>query len=461
VRSPSDPRARRWWVLATMTGSLSMITLNQTVIAVALPTLRADLDASRTSLQWMVAAYVLGLGAFVAVGGRLADRFGQRRMFAGGVTMFALASVLGAFAWDDSIVVAARAMQGIGAGLMQPASTSTVIDTFEEGERGRAMALFIGVSSAFTAIGPLLGGFFVELVSWRSVFVLNLPIAVAALVLVAIVRPPNNPRPDRAIDLPGAVLITLGLSGIVLGLQQGQDWGWASVTTIATVVGGLALLVLLGRVERRSPAPLLDLGLLRDRHTWVGALVTFGVRFALLGVTVFTTLFIQDTLGFSPLTAGVAILPVVLALLVATQVSGRLYDRRGAWFSLVPGTALIAVGLAVTAPALSAESYPLLLPGLLVVGIGMGLCSSATTVALAHVPQDRRGQGSGMVQTLRQLGGSIGVAAIGGLDAAFGLQSAYLLSAGAMAVVCVATALGLPRDGARPVRAPGAQHDVG
>ncbi len=447
--SPFGPN-RRWWILVNMTGSLSMITVNQTGISVALPTIRHELHVSTTGVEWVVNAYVLALGSLVAVGGRLGDRFGRTTMFVLGIVVFAIAAGAAGLARGESMLVIARAIQGAGAAMMQPSSTTTVIDTFGEGERGRAMAIYIGVSSAFVAVGPLLGGALTEFVSWRTVFLLNLPIAIAALGLTAIVRPANHPDPERKLDAGGAVLLTVGLAALVVAIQEGDTWGWSSAATLGALAAGILALAALFVFERRSPEPLLDLEQFRDPHYGVGSLVTAAVRFGLLGITVFTTIFIQNTLGFSPFDSGLAIMPVVLALIVGTQLSGRIFDRIGARALLAAGTALIGLGLAVTAPVLASNSYPPMLPGLLVVGFGMGLCSVAVTEALSHVEAARRGQASGMLQTTRQLGGSLGVAAIGAVYAASGLGPAFLVGAAALGGTFLAVIFWLPRRRPRP-----------
>lgn len=231
-----------------------MITVNQTGISVALPTIRHELHTSTTGVEWVVNAYVLALGSLVAVGGRLGDRFGRTTMFVLGIVVFAIAAGAAGLASGESTLVIARAIQGAGAAMMQPASTTTVIDTFGEGERGRAMAIYIGVSSAFVAVGPLLGGALTEFVSWRTVFLLNLPIAIAALALTAIVRPANHPDPKRKLDTGGAVLLTVGLAAVVVAIQEGDVWGWSSAATVGALAAGILALAALFVFERRSPS---------------------------------------------------------------------------------------------------------------------------------------------------------------------------------------------------------------
>jgi EmrB/QacA subfamily drug resistance transporter len=427
-----------------MTGSLSLIMFNQTSLTVALPSIQRELHLSNTGLQWVVNAYVLALAALVPLGGRLGDRYGRRTLFVAGVAVFGLASVIAGAAQGEVLLIAARAGQGVGAALMQPASTAVIMNTFGPSERGRAAAIAISVSTLFTAAGPLVGGALTEFISWRAVLLTSVPIAVAVLALTWFVRPANRPDPSRSLDLRGALLMVAGLGALVTGLQEGPNWGWGSAAVIACIAGGLALLGALAMVERLDREPLLALGLFRDRHMAVGSLVVAGQRFALLGITVFGSLYLQDTLGFSPFDAGLAIMPALVALVVATQISGGWYDRSGGRLPLGVGTALVGLALAGTAPLLGHDSYPLLVPGLVIAGAGLGLCSPAVIEALRDVPDAARGQASGMVQTARQLGGSIGVAAVGAVYTAGGLDSAFVVSAVVLGLVSLSVLGALP-----------------
>jgi EmrB/QacA subfamily drug resistance transporter len=431
-------------VLANTTGSLALVMFNQTSLTVALPSIQRELHVSTTGLQWVVNAYVLALAALVPLGGRLGDRFGRRTLFVAGMTTFGAMSVIASAAQGEVLLIVARAGQGAGAALMQPAATALVMNTFAPGERGRAAAIQISVSTLVTAAGPLIGGALTEFVSWRAVLLASVPIALAGLALTWFVRPPNEPDPSRSLDVRGAVLMVAGLGALVTGLQQGPDWGWGSAAVIVCVVGGLALLGLLAIVERLDRQPLLALGLFRDRHMAVGSLVVAGQRFALLGITVFASLYLQDTLGFSPFDAGLAIMPALATLVVATQISGVWYDRSGGRLPLGVGTALVGLALLGTAPLLGHDSYPLLLPGLVIAGAGLGLCSPAVIEALRDVPATARGQAAGMVQTARQLGGSIGVAAVGAVYTAGGLDSAFVVSAVVLGLVGLNVLAALP-----------------
>jgi EmrB/QacA subfamily drug resistance transporter len=427
-----------------MTASLALILFNQTSLTVALPSIRRELHVSTSGLQWVINAYVLALAALVPLGGRLGDRFGRRILFVAGMVVFGVASVVGSAAQGEALLIIARAGQGAGAALMQPASTAVIVNTFAPSERGHAVAISVSVSTVFTAAGPLLGGALTEFISWRAVLLASVPIVVAGLVLTWYVRPPNDPDPSRSLDARGAVLIVAGLGALVTGLQQGPDWGWGSAATIACIAAGLVLLGLLAVAERLDREPLLALGLFRDRHWTVGSLVVAGQRFALLGITVFGSLYLQDTLGFSPFEAGLAIMPALAALVVGTQIAGPWYDRSGGRILFGIGMALIGLALAVSAPLLGHDSYPLLVPGFVIGGAGIGLCTPAVIEALVDVPESARGQASGMVQTVRQLGGSLGVATLGAVYASGGLESSFVVAAVVLGVVSVITFAALP-----------------
>ncbi len=444
---------RRSFLLASVTGVMSMNTFSQTAVWVTLPTLRHDLHLSAVGVQWVVNAYGLPLAMLVALGGRLGDRFGRTKMLVAGVVVFAVAAAVAGLAVQETTLLIARAIQGAGAALMLPAAASIVVDSFQGHELGRATAIALAVSSGFIALGPVVGGALTELISWRVVFVLNLAIAAGVLAFTVAARPANQARPERGLDLTGALLLVGALGALVISFQEGAVWGWSSVATLALLATGAVLLVVLVVLEHRAAEPLLDLAQFRNPHYGVDSLVVAALRFGTLGVAVYSTIYFQDTLGFSPLQSGFAIAPFVVALIVGTRLSGRVFDRLGARTPVGAGTAMLAAGLGLTAPLLAHDSYVLILPGLLIIGFGMGLANMAVTDALNHVPTERRGQASGMIQTVRHLGGSLGVAIAGALYADTGLAATYLLAACAMALASLSVLIWLPPPSA--VRAQG------
>ena len=407
---------RRWWIFAATTGSLSMILLDTTMVGVILPTVQRELDLSTAALQWVANAYLLTLAAFVAVGGRLADMFDPVRLFAAGVTGFALASAAAGIAPSGEALIAARAVQGVGAAVMMPASLAVVVAAFPPGERGRAVGLRAAISSAFLSIGPLIAGLLTAVASWRWVFWVNLPVSAATLVAARLAHTERIKPTGARFDTGGLLTLVPGLAAVVLALMEATTWGWRSGATIALLVCGGALLVAFAVHELRTRDPLVDLRLFRNRSFTADASVLFLVQFGLVGLTVFGAILLQDLLGFSPLEAGLAILPTTLAITVVAPAAGRLYDRLGARLPLAAGSAITAIGLLWTAAVVDRLSYAWLAPGYVAVGIGIGLTAGPANVdALGAAGPTQRGQAAGLTQLLRQVGGAVGLACIGTL----------------------------------------------
>ena len=419
ARAPVASRGR-WWVLATMTGSLSMIMIDQTVVSVALPSMQRDLGLSVAALHWVVNAYLLALAVLVAFGGRLADLLGPERTFRAGTALFVITSGLCGLADGDTAIIAARGLQGLGAELMVPSTGALILNAFAPGERGKAMGIYTGISMVFLALGPLVGGLLTQGVSWRAVFFINLPIGLA-IVAAAHFTLPRRPRPSvapGAIDWVGFPLLLGGLGALVLGLMQGQEWGWGSPAVLGLLGAALVLIPAFLWWERRVAAPLVQLSLYRLRNFGGDSAILAGVQFALVGASVFGAVWSQQVLGFGPIRAGVAMLPLTLPLLLVAPLAGRLFDRIGARPLLVTGSLLIAAGLAWLAWRLPLEDYSWLIPGYAVMGAGIGLTiSPATTDAIGGAAPHERSQASGIVQTVRQVGGVIGIAALGAIVA--------------------------------------------
>ena len=407
---------RRWWVLGTMTGSLSMILIDQTVVSVALPTIQGDLDVSQTGLQWIVNAYLLSLAVLVALGGRIGDLLGNERTFRIGALVFVLASAGCGLAGKESEILVARAIQGVGAALMLPASGAIVMAAFGPKERGRAMGVYAGVSMVFLALGPLVGGLLTEGVSWRAVFYVNLPVGVAMLVAARVTMPRSAAPPPVGgrIDWPGVPLIVVGLGSLVLALMQSQAWGWGSAATIVLLCTAAALLPVFVWWELRAPQPLIALRLFRSANFGADNGVLAAVQFALVGVSVFGAIWVQDVLGFGPVEAGLSLLPLTLPLLVMAPLAGRLYDLIGPRAPVSAGALVIAAALAWNAAMLEKLSYAWVVPGYVALGIGLGLVMTPASTDAMNVAAVRlRAQASGVTQTVRQVGGTIGMAVMG------------------------------------------------
>jgi EmrB/QacA subfamily drug resistance transporter len=408
---------RRWWTLAAMCFALFMIMLDNTVVNVALPSIQDDLGASLSGLEWTVNAYTLTFAVLLVTGGRLGDIFGRRRMFLFGVVVFAVSSAAIALSPDQGWLVGGRAVQGIGAAFMMPATLSIITVTFPAEERGKAIGTWAGVSALALAIGPVVGGALAEYVSWRAIFFLNLPVAVGAvMVTLFATRESRDESTHHTIDWGGIGALTVGLTALVLALVEGNSWGWGSteiVALLATAVAGVAAFAL---VEPRVREPMVDLPLFRSR-TFLGAnLVAFIVTFSMLAMFFFLALYMQNILGYSAVEAGVRFLPATLMIVLIAPVAGRLSDRIGPRPLMVSGLALTAIALFLLTRIDVGTGYGLLLPAFIVMGAGVALVMSPmSTAAMNAVPPEKSGVGSGILSMSRMVGATFGVAAIGAL----------------------------------------------
>jgi EmrB/QacA subfamily drug resistance transporter len=430
--------------------------IDQTVVSVALPTMQRDLGLSSSGVQWVVNAYLLLLAVLVALGGRIADLIGAERTFRAGTSLFVLASALCGIAQNETMIIAARGLQGVGAAMMVPSTGAVIINTFDPRERGKAMGIYSGVSMVFLALGPLLGGLLTESVSWRAVFYINLPIGLA-IVTASKFTLTRTPRPRcsrNVIDWTGLPLLIGAFGTLVLGLMQGQSWGWTSPVIVALLAAAAVLMPTFLWWERRAAAPLVDLRLFQLKNFAADGGVLAAVQFALTGASVFGAIWSQHVLGFSPIHAGLAMLPLTVPLLFVAPVAGRLYDRFGPRPLLTSGSLLVALGLAWLGWHLHLRDYSVLIPGYILMGVGIGLTvSPSTTDALGGAAPAQRSQASGIVQTVRQIGGVVGLAVLGAIvtqvslvsptaDAATrvtattnGVAAAYWTGAGVMLVM--------------------------
>lgn len=464
MTAPGD--SRRWLVLVAMTGSLSMIMLDQTVVSVALPTMGRELSLSPGAQQWVVNAYVLSLAALVALGGKASDLLGPRRAFRSGVTLFFLASVGCGLApagpAGEATIIACRALQGAGAALMVPVSAAIVIAAFGPSERGRAMAIYAGISQVFVALGPLIGGLLTEYVSWRAVFFLNVPVGIATLVLVAIAPVPADRVPGTAVRPLDVLLVVAGLAVTTFAIQAAGAAGLSAGVVVLLVAGVAATAWFVAR-QVRSPDPLIHVRLFADRAFTGDSAVMGFVQFGLLGIVLYSSIYLQELLAFGPMQAGLAVLPLILPLTLAAQIGGRWYDRSGVRGPVLTGLVLCAVGTVAWLLALPGLDYATQTPGMALVGIGLGLTLSPTaTDALSRVADAERTQASGVVQTVRQLGGTLGIAVIGAVviaadadvpgrtAAPAGIAAGFWVAAGAFVLAAVVGALLLARRSARP-----------
>ncbi len=409
----NTPHPRRALALVAMTGSLSMIMLDVTVMGVALPSVRESLAMTAEQTQWAVNGYVLALASAVGLFGKLGDVIGRTRAFLLGIMLFACASAMVGAAPTAESLILWRVIQGLGAALMQPASAAMVTSLYRDGERGRAMGIYVGISMAFLAVGPVLGGLMVEWLSWRWCFYLNLPIACTAIALTLAAKPPKFPRQTLSIDIVGALLLLLGLPAFVAGIQLATARGWTDTLVALLVLGGGALGVAFLFWELRHPTPLIRVALLRDRGFLSNALVLLVVQFAMTGLIIQQSLYAQSVFGFSPAMAGMSLMPMMLPILLIVPRAGRLYDKVGVRVPSIIGLATASLGMATMTLGIWLRSYLVLAMGMALFGAGIGLAMSPTnTDALARVRLEERGEASGVIQTFRQIGGTTGLAVL-------------------------------------------------
>jgi EmrB/QacA subfamily drug resistance transporter len=408
---------RRWWTLAAMCFALFMIMLDNTVVNVALPSIQDDLGATLSGLEWTVNIYTLTFAVLLVTGGRLGDILGRRRMFLFGVVVFALSSAAIGLSPGQGWLIAGRALQGVGAAFMMPATLSIITVTFPAEERGKAIGTWAGVSALALAIGPVIGGALAEYVSWRAIFFLNLPVAVGAVaVTLFATRESRDESRRHSIDWLGIGALSVGLSALVLALVEGNAWGWDSAGVIALFATALVGLASFALIEPRVEEPMVDFSLFRSR-TFLGAnAVAFIVSFAMFAMFFFTALYMQNILGYSPVEAGVRFLPSTLMIVLIAPIAGRLADRVGPRPLIVGGLTLVALALFLQTRIDVHTGYGLLLPAFVLMGIGMALVMSPmSTAAMNSVEPQKAGVGSGILSMNRMVGATFGVAAIGAL----------------------------------------------
>ncbi len=403
-------------ILAAMIFAVSMTFIDQTIVAIAVPELQSELSLSSTGVQWIINGYLLSLSALFAFGGKLADVAGHRRMVVIGVVIFATASGLcGATPTNDMAepwIIVFRVIQGAGAALMFPAALAIVLGAFPVSERGRALAIFFGVAGAFTSLGPLVGGYLTEW-TWRAIFWINIPVAILALVCTAASKPPNEKHP-APLDYRGAVLIAAGMGLAVLGLQQSSVWGWGSPVTWICIAAGLALIAVFVRYELRVPNPLMQIRTFADKAFAVDNLVLFLLMIPFVPLFFFASMYAQISLGESASETGLYLLIFFGGFFVATQRGGKILDERGARPTVVLGCLVAAVGFALWAKEMPELSVSSQWPYMVMAGVGVGLVlSPANTDALNRVPRSRYGEATGITQTVRNFGSSLGLALLG------------------------------------------------
>jgi EmrB/QacA subfamily drug resistance transporter len=403
-------------VLTAMIFAVAMTFIDQTIVSIAAPTVQRDLGLSSSGMQWAINAYLLALAALFAFGGRLADTVGHRTMVVTGVIIFAGASALcgatprggAAEAW----LVAFRAVQGLGGAIMFPAAIAIVVATFDLRSRGRALALFFGIAGGLTAIGPIAGGYLIQW-TWRSIFWINVPVAIIALVLIALSKPGNEHRP-APIDYRGLALIVGGVGLSVFGFQQSALWGWGNPAIEVCIAAGVVLLVVFYLVELHTEAPLMNVRIFRNQTFLVENIILGIAMMAFIPVFFFASIYGQIALAEKATTSSLLILYFFIGFVVAAQVGGRMLDRIGAKRPVVLGCVLAAVGFFVWAGEVTKlQSGPLVI-WIIMAGAGMGLMlGQANTDAINRASRFSYGEATGITQTVRNYGASLGFAILG------------------------------------------------
>jgi len=413
---------RRWWTLGAMCFALFMVMLDNTVVNVSLPSIQRDLHASLSSLEWTVNAYTLTFAVLMVTGGRLGDIFGRRMMFLFGVVVFGISSALIGFSTSDTMLVAFRAVQGIGAAFMMPATLSIITQSFPPEQRGTAIGTWAGVSALALAIGPVVGGFLTQDVSWRAIFFINPPIAVGAVaVTLFAARESRDETVGRSVDMPGIAALTIGLTALVLALVEGNAWGWGSARILGLFALAAVALVAFVWIELRVRVPMLDFAFFRSRTSLGANVVGFIVTFAMFSQFFFMTLYMQNVLHYSPLETGVRFLPSTLVIIVMGPLAGRLTDRTGPRPLVTLGLLVVAAAIFIQSHITVHSGYGLLLPGFVLMGVGMGLVMSPmSTAAMNAVDRTKAGAASGVLAMSRMVGATFGVAVMGALVTTIG-----------------------------------------
>jgi EmrB/QacA subfamily drug resistance transporter len=406
---------RKWLALALLCVVQFMVVLDIAIVNVALPSIQVDLGFSQENLQWVISAYALVFGGFLLLGGRAADLLGRRRIFLVGVAVFTVSSLLAGLAWSEASLIGARAFQGLGAAIITPAALSILSTTFVEGrERNIALGAWGAVGGFGAAAGVLLGGVLTDALSWEWIFFVNIPVGVGAFVLAPLLLAESRDARVNTYDIPGAVLVTGGLSLVVYAITQAGQEGWLAGETIALFGISLALLVGFVAWELRHREPLMRFGILRIKTVSGANVAGFIMGTAMFSMFLMLTLYMQQVLGYSAMKTGVAYLAVAGTAIVWSAVAAQLVTRIGVKPVLVTGMALLTAGLVYFTQVSVGGSYVGdLLPGFLLIGIGIGFAFVPISIAaLAGVQPAEAGLASGLINTSQQIGGALGIAAL-------------------------------------------------
>jgi EmrB/QacA subfamily drug resistance transporter len=410
---------RRWWTLGALCFALFMIMLDNTVVNVALPAIKADLGITQSELEWTVAAYALTFASLLLTGGKLGDLLGRRKIFMVGLIVFTLSSLFCGLSSSGTELIAARAVQGVGAALMMPSTLSIISATFAVRERGMAIGIWAGVSALALAIGPLLGGLITEHISWNWIFYVNVPIGVAGVLAAILVVPESRDTSrEQRLDLPGLITSGVGLFTIVFALIEAHRFGWTSTLILSLFAIGAVAIASFIFLELRQRLPMLDLSLFRS-GTFTGAnLVAILVTMAMFGIFVFFPIYMQTLLGWSPVQAGAALLPWTILIVIFAPIAGKLSDRVGSRWLMAAGMTTVAGCCLVLSTIGLHSTFWNLLPAFILGGLGMSfVMTPMSAAAMGAAPVDKAGVASGVLNTFRQVGVALGIAITGAIVA--------------------------------------------
>ena len=451
---------KKWWTLGAVSFGLFMIMLDNTVVNVALPSIQRDLNIGISELEWVVNGYALTFAVFMLTGGKLADLYGRRTIFIVGLAIFTLASLACGLAPGAGMLIGARVVQGVGAALMNPATLSIITATFPPRQRGMAIGIWAGVSALALAIGPLVGGVITQHLSWNWIFFINIPVGILAIAVARLViRESRDTSAEQRLDLPGLASSAVGLFALTYGLIEANKYGWTSGRILGLFALAVVSLVVFVLLELHQRVPMLDLSLFRN-PTFAGAnSVMLLVALAMFGVFFYVSLYVQNVLHYSPTQAGATFLPMTLCVVFLAPIAGRVSDRVGSRWLIAAGMTLVAGSLVIFAQLDQNSTWWDIFPGLLIGGAGMAMSMAPTTATAMHaVAVDKAGVGSAVLNSMRQVGGSLGIAVMGAIVASYvhhqppdpralpefiqGFQHALLVAAGiafSAAVIAVAT----------------------
>jgi EmrB/QacA subfamily drug resistance transporter len=404
---------KKWFALALILAVQFMVILDVAIVNVALPSIQVDLGFSQENLQWVISAYALVFGGFLLLGGRSADLLGRRRIFIFGTVVFTIGSLLCGFAWNDEALIAFRALQGLGAATITPAALSILVWTFKEGrERNIALGAWGAVGGFGAAAGVLFGGILTDFLSWEWIFWVNVPVGIAALILAPILLSESLDKHGQGFDVPGAVLVTSGLSLLVLGITQGRGWGWSSPETIGVFIVSAVLLAAFVVWEQRVKDPLVPFSIFRLQTLTAANVVGLFMGTGMFAMFLMLTLYMQQVLEFSPLKTGVGYLAVAGTAIIWANVAAAAVTRVGVKPALVFGMSVMTVGILYFTQVSADGSYWTdLFPGFLLIGLGLPFAFVPVTIAaVAGTKQQESGLASGLINTSQQIGGAVGIA---------------------------------------------------